>query len=308
MAEEGINEKFPRQPSLRKHLVVRVTQGKVVAQKWPAPRGKNRHPTNIFWSQWLAEADRAWKLQPAAFQIAATKAAEGGPLLPRDLFIAASRGRLWCLTTEDGTEIYPLAAAEDVTKSLDVLAQTPGTMLIRGSTLWQAVPPGELGQVLTWVGAPAFAAWMGAVGGVALKGARIYAQATGQFLTSGLASIIQMDTVDFASAGLPDLGNDAILLDEDGLWVVWGAFAIQNYPDQSQTFARIRIGGVDLVDLEDAPARTGTYSMEAVALVNVTAAPKTANLVVNQNSGALRLVQTGKTRTFLSAAYLGPLT
>lgn len=149
----------PRYHSLKNKVLMRVQYGKLTAQKWPKPQGRKRHPKQIFWSDWLRQADILWKYQPAGFQIEAQKAAAGGPLLPRDLFIAGTRGRLWSIQTEDGRVIYPMAGQADVSESLSFISQVPGTILIRGQELWEPIPPGNDLDVLTFKKSPDRAEW-----------------------------------------------------------------------------------------------------------------------------------------------------
>lgn len=153
-----------RYPSLRGALVVRPVRGVLTAQAWPKPRRGRRHPTNEYWSNWLAEADDRWKFAPDVFQIAARKAARGSPQMPRDLFIAAARGRLWMLTLEDGTKVYPMCAYRDVSESLDVLSQVKGSLLVRSGELWIPVPIPDHKTVLTFDMALGLPEWQDTTG------------------------------------------------------------------------------------------------------------------------------------------------
>lgn len=138
-----------RTPSLRGILVVDTTRGNLRVRAWPKPRGKNRHPTNIYWSQWLNAATYLYRYQPAKFQAALQRATEGTPWMPRDIFISALRGRAWSFSDENGRRYYPMAYRVDVSQSLDSIAQLEGQLLVRGESLWMALDPGALGLVLT---------------------------------------------------------------------------------------------------------------------------------------------------------------
>lgn len=47
----------------------------------------------------------------------------------------------------------------ELQRLLDALSQQPGALLYRGEFAWQALPPGQLGQVLA-IGANGMPQWM----------------------------------------------------------------------------------------------------------------------------------------------------
>lgn len=59
-----------------------------------------------------------------------------------------------------------MAAIGDVSETLDVLAQTIGSVLVRASDRWRSPPPGQLGYVLTHKGPGQSPVWQAAGGGV----------------------------------------------------------------------------------------------------------------------------------------------
>lgn len=138
-----------RLPSLRGVAVVDETRGALRVRKWPRPPGRHRHPTLEYWSRWLKAATYVYRYQPAKFQAQLQEATKGTVWLPRDIFISALRGRAWALQTEEGT-YYPMAAVEDVSDLLNIIAQFPGMMLYRGTDLWVPIQPGEADKVLTF--------------------------------------------------------------------------------------------------------------------------------------------------------------
>lgn len=149
-----------RYPSLRRRVVIRPVRGILTAQSWPHKRRGPRHPTNAWWSEWLRQADLLWNYLPDTFRRAALSAARGSPQMPRDLGIAAMRGRLWTITYTDGVRMYPMAAARDVSESLDVLSQLKGTLLVRGDSLWTPVAAGLTDDdVLAWSTLTGLPAW-----------------------------------------------------------------------------------------------------------------------------------------------------
>lgn len=127
------------------------TRGSPRLRSWPRPRPGRRHPTNEFWSSWLKMATWLYRYQPSAVQASLLEATRGTPWMPRDIFISCMRGRAFVLRDENGWSYYPMALVNDVSESIDALAQVPGSMLFRDSGLWVPVPGGSAGEVLTYV-------------------------------------------------------------------------------------------------------------------------------------------------------------
>lgn len=142
-----------RPPSLRGAIVVDEIYGKPRIRAWPKPRGPSRNATNKQWSNWLVGVTYLWKYQPAKFQDILTRATTGTPWMPRDPFISAFRGRAWSFSDGTGWVYYPKVVQQEVSRSLDTLSQTPGTMLYRSSGLWVPVlAPSDPLLVLTSAG------------------------------------------------------------------------------------------------------------------------------------------------------------
>jgi hypothetical protein len=81
-----------------------------------------------------------------------------------------------------------MAARQDISDSLDVLAQTPGTMLWRGSEFWQAIEPSDTpGYVLTSAGLVAPPSWEAPSGGG--------------------GSVNMLSAAEFAELALPGVGD-----------------------------------------------------------------------------------------------------
>lgn len=126
------------------------TRGSLRVRSWPKPRGPNRHPTNTYWTRWLQWATYTYRYAPAKFKAELEAATLGTPYMPRDIWIASMRGTAFLLQDEHGRTYYPMTARQDISESLDVLAQLPGDMLFRSSGLWVPIHGGSAGQVLTY--------------------------------------------------------------------------------------------------------------------------------------------------------------
>lgn len=135
---------------MRGLLVVDSVRGSIRVRSWPKPRGENRHATNKHWSAWLKAVTYLYRYQPASVQAQLMRDTKGTVWMPRDIFIAAVRGRAWLIQDELGRKYYPLAMVQEVSESLDAIAQLPGYMMYRGADLWLPLPAGTDGQVLTF--------------------------------------------------------------------------------------------------------------------------------------------------------------
>jgi hypothetical protein len=90
----------------------------------------------------------ATKYMPAAQQAQYREACEGTSFLPRDFLLMQMYGRLFAGVLPDGKVMYSMASRQTLSESLDILSQTPGTILFRGPDYWQPLPVGTPGQML----------------------------------------------------------------------------------------------------------------------------------------------------------------
>lgn len=140
-----------RLPSLRGAIMVDEVRGSLRVRSWPQPRPGRRHPTNEYWTKWLKAATFLYRYQPARVQIRLQEITKGTPWMPRDVFISAMRGRAFQLVDQNGRKYYTMALRQDISASLDAIAQVPGEMLFRSSGLWVPVPGGNPGDTLVYV-------------------------------------------------------------------------------------------------------------------------------------------------------------
>lgn len=157
-----------RRPSLRKLVMQDVSRGSERTRAWPRGRGKITDETTLHNMDMFRQAQWATKYWDPRLQYDAAQAVAGTPLLPRDLMTMMMFNRLASLKLDDGRELFPLVARKDVSESLDLLTNVPGSMIYRGPDLWQPVLPGPDGWVLQFDDAtktPRWAASAGAVGG-----------------------------------------------------------------------------------------------------------------------------------------------
>lgn len=125
---------------------------------------------------WMKYMAYAYKVTDAFFIDNYRNQALGLWLQPRDIFFAAHAGRLFGFTDENGKKYFSAAARKDMSESLDILAQAPGSILYRNVEYWDGLAPGEPGQVLR-IGFGGLPAW-----------SNISEAVSSEARTSGLAS------------------------------------------------------------------------------------------------------------------------
>ncbi len=141
-------------------MMVDVCKGVIRVRKWPRKRGKVRSAAQQYWVDWFVQANLLAKYVDAASAARAIEITRKSGLYPRDILLAAMRGRLYQWNSPDGWKWYPVAAIDDISESLDVLAQVVGSVLVRATDRWRAAVPGVPGDVLTQVGSGDPPAWL----------------------------------------------------------------------------------------------------------------------------------------------------
>ena len=158
-------KKGRRFPSFRGRVVFSARNGKIVARKWPKKRGRAKTAGDIERQERFRQANLVAKYADARQQALSRCTMNHLPVRPFDALLAAMAGRLWAVETDDQGTLYSMAARSDVSKNLDVLAQTPGDMLVRGPKFWTFISAGTPGQVLTSQGPDAIPTWEDPTGG-----------------------------------------------------------------------------------------------------------------------------------------------
>ncbi|HET98798.1 MAG TPA: hypothetical protein ENH89_00190 [Aurantimonas coralicida] len=152
-------------PSLRNVVMIDTCRGVLRVRKWPKKRGTPKSASQRWWNDWFRQANLLTHYVDAASQRRAIELTAGTGKYPRDILLQAMRGRLYTWIDQNGNRWYPMAGIQDISESLDVLAQTVGSVLVRAVDRWRAPPPGTVGQVLTNVGPDDPPVWADAGGG-----------------------------------------------------------------------------------------------------------------------------------------------
>lgn len=145
----GIDKTRLRKPSFRGRVMFDVVNGQIRVRKWPKKRGKKLAAHTLEQNDWFRQAQWATKYWDPRLMQDIADAVSGTPLLPRDIATMIMAGRFASITIPGHGTIYPMAAINDVTQSLDVVAQQRGNMLVRGPDLWMPLAAGPDGWLLT---------------------------------------------------------------------------------------------------------------------------------------------------------------
>jgi hypothetical protein len=157
-----------RSESLRGRFMVDTVRGVLRIRKWPRKRGTPKSESQLWWIDWFRQANKLAKYVDAASMRRAIELTAGTGKYPRDILLQAMRGRLYVWQDENGKTWYPMAAVQDISESLDVIAQTVGNVLVRATDRWRRAGPETpaIGHVLTYQGTTAPPIWAGAGGGI----------------------------------------------------------------------------------------------------------------------------------------------
>lgn len=132
----------PRRPSLKGSLMQDVTRGVERSRAWPRSRGKKQAPHTEEQKEFFRQTQWAYKFQDPRCIKLLDEATAGTPLLPRDIFLMMTSGRLLETQDELGRWLLPTAATQEVSNSLDALGSTEGQIIRRGADRWEAVEGG----------------------------------------------------------------------------------------------------------------------------------------------------------------------
>ncbi len=148
-----------RSPSFSKRIMIDTVRGVLRVRKWPRKRGTPTAEKQIFWIDWFRQANLLYKYIDAWSVRRSMEITKGTPMYPRDVVLKAMRGRLYIWITPDGWRWFPMAAIGDISETLDVLAQTIGSVLVRATDRWRAPAAGNVDDVLTYKGSAAAPVW-----------------------------------------------------------------------------------------------------------------------------------------------------
>ncbi|KKL81949.1 hypothetical protein LCGC14_1989660 [marine sediment metagenome] len=189
-------------------MMIDTVRGVLRVRKWPKKRGPPRSELQRWWVDWFKQANRLAKYADPMSQARAIEMTKGSGLYPRDILLKAMRGRLYTWADQDGNKWYPMAGIQDISDTLDILAQFTGGVLTRAADRWRAPTPGDPGDVLTYQGAAAGAEWQPAASGGGFAGGALATATVDQTVTSGVLTAVDFDGEVYDTASLLDPATD----------------------------------------------------------------------------------------------------
>jgi hypothetical protein len=154
-----------RLESIRGSVMVDTVRGVLRVRSWPKKRGTPKSALQRWWNDWFRQANLMTKYADAASQRRAIQITAGSGMYPRDIMLSAMRGRLYSWVDQRGKKWHSMAAIQDISDSLDVLAQSVGSVLVRAVDRWRSPDPGDFNDVLTYKGELLPAVWQAVSGG-----------------------------------------------------------------------------------------------------------------------------------------------
>jgi len=136
-------------PSLRGLIYQYERSGRWVTSKWPKKRGRQATEKQKLAQQAFRDCMLAMKLTAAEIQMFHREAAKGTPMLPRDTLMAALYGNGPTINFYSGKVVKPMANKYLASTVLDAIGWQKGDLLYRGDDLWEVLPIGNPGEVLT---------------------------------------------------------------------------------------------------------------------------------------------------------------
>lgn len=193
-----------RMPALRNAVMVDTVRGVLRVRKWPKKRGTPKSALQRWWIDWFRQANLLAKYADGMAMARAIEMTRQTGLYPRDVMLSAMRGRLYVWADETGWKWYPMAAVQDISDSLDVLAQTIGSVLVRATDRWRAPPVGVVGDVLTNQGVGAPPVWQAPAAGGYFSGGALVNKTGNQSIASGSFVLLTWDAEQYDTDGIHD--------------------------------------------------------------------------------------------------------
>ncbi len=184
--------------------MVDTVRGVLRVRKWPKKRGTPKSELQRWWIDWFRQANLLAKYADGMAMARAIQMTKGSGLYPRDIILKAMRGRLYIWADQDGNKWYPMAGIQDISDSLDVLAQQVGSVLVRAVDRWRTPAPATIGNVLTYQGADAAPDWQPAGGAGGFQGGALIAKTANQSIANATWSPLTFQSESYDTANLHD--------------------------------------------------------------------------------------------------------
>lgn len=185
-------------------VMIDTVRGVLRVRKWPKKRGKTKSARQQKWIDWFIQANQLAKYVDGMSAARAIEISLKSGMYPRDVLLMAMRGRLYTWVGDDGWKWFSVAARQDISDTLDILAQTVGDILVRAVDRWKPPVPGNVNDVLTLKGSPAIPEWQPAAGGGVSFGGALATKLGNQSIPNATWTAIIFDAEQYDSDGLHD--------------------------------------------------------------------------------------------------------
>lgn len=146
--------------SLKGGLVTYIRDGQLIAQKGRSKTGRPKSQVTRWQNDYFTIKNNVVKYMDPWAMWVAWKLTQGTQFYPRDILLSVISLRFLGTLTVDGEEVTSMAIIEDISTDLDMLlGETPGTIMYRGTDLWQALQPSTAGYILVTKGAGLAPEW-----------------------------------------------------------------------------------------------------------------------------------------------------
>lgn len=146
-------------PRVRGQFLVQRWRDKWVFRRWPQRGGpKNARLRNWRQKQFAIAAQMAANPEPISYWTA-TEIVKGTQMVPRDFLTACAYARGYVVINALTGEQWPVIdhgpplteqqMADEIQTLLDLITNVRGSILYRGQSAWEGLPPGDDGNVLT---------------------------------------------------------------------------------------------------------------------------------------------------------------
>lgn len=148
MAVIGYPYQRQRPGASRGAVVFKPWKGRIVAQKWPRPRGLPADSEQRARLDWMRDMIREWKQSAPEVTLDAMEAGRITKARPQDWWTRYTAGRMWYMPGPSGKMLTSATFEYCVSTAIDCACAAPGALAVRALDGWRPLPAGNPGAVL----------------------------------------------------------------------------------------------------------------------------------------------------------------
>ncbi len=201
-----------------------------------------------------------------------------------------------------------MAAVQDISDSLDVLAQDVGSLLVRYGDRWRALTGGSPGDVVTRQADGTPPSWQPTAGGGGFLGGCLYSKTVNQNITAWASAYVSFDNEVYDTHSIQDPADDTKLIVPAGFNFIRIASNIYANAGSGQVvISRAHKGGGEFPGGPNAavPATAAAVvQLNAVSLPISVVEDDEIQIQVYNGTGSTRVVQGATNRTWFGIELL----